>query len=583
MRVLISMFLCVGSLLALEIDMSNPSAILATAYGAEASENCGTDIALGDVNGDGIADLVFNASRANIDRGRVYILFGGSGFGGNYYMTGDADVTINGIDELDNIFEIALGDFNGDGMKDILIGVSNGDGLGNAYTNAGEAYIFYGRTSWPSSMSLSSANVYIYNTELGGGDPDGSAFLGSMLAAPNLNGDAYDDIVLSATGANYGSRIDAGCTYVIWGSASLPGTIQLPGGANAAFYNPDSYDMHQYTSAQYLFRAHTLGKGNLNGDSYEDLIIGLYLGDGPGNARKDAGELHIVLGSPSLSGSYDLATWPHPVIYGADTGDWLSRHCSGDVNGDGFDDILANASRSASLGNARPSAGEIYLILGRASWPSSLDMAAGDYRCVFYGAESGDWMDVSAIGDATGDGAPDIIVGGVMADGPGNGRPNCGELNLFRWSNSLPSVIDLLTDTPLVYIYAPQAYDTMGIYSACLVGDPDANGRPNIIVGAAKSTRLGLSGNGQVFVLSYPLELAADESAGGSERFTLIPRPGGFRLVLPEGYSGQVSVYDASGRQIASETVSESWEISLSSGVYLVRAQGLGTGKIAVR
>ncbi|MEO0157829.1 MAG: T9SS type A sorting domain-containing protein, partial [candidate division WOR-3 bacterium] len=318
--------------------------------------------------------------------------------------------------------------------------------------------------------------------------------------------------------------------------------------------------------------------------AFQDIFgDGFYDGDGPGNARKDAGELHIVLGSPSLSGSYDLATWPHPVIYGADTGDWLSRHCSGDVNGDGFDDILANASRSASLGNARPSAGEIYLILGRASWPSSLDMAAGDYRCVFYGAESGDWMDVSAIGDATGDGAPDIIVGGVMADGPGNGRPNCGELNLFRWSNSLPSVIDLLTDTPLVYIYAPQAYDTMGIYSACLVGDPDANGRPNIIVGAAKSTRLGLSGNGQVFVLSYPLELAADESAGGSERFTLIPRPGGFRLVLPEGYSGQVSVYDASGRQIASETVSESWEISLSSGVYLVRAQGLGTGKIAVR
>ncbi len=584
MRILIGLMLCAGSLLAVDIDMSNPSTILATAYGAEAGEYCGTDIDTGDVNGDGITDLVFNAPNASSAMGRVYILFGGSGFGGDYYMTADADVAITGVDALDNIFEVAVGNFNGDGMKDILVGVSNGDGLGNAYTNAGEAYILYGRASWPASMSLSSANVYIYNTELSGGDPDGSAFLASMLAAPNLNGDAYDDIVLSATGANYGARIDAGCTYVIWGSASLPATIQLPGGANAAFYNPDSYDMHQYTGSQYLFRAHTLGQGNLNGDSYEDLIIGLYLGDGPGNARPDAGELHMILGSASLAGSYDLATWPHPVIYGADAGDWLSRNCTGDANGDGIDDILANASSANSVGNGRTDAGEIYLILGRTSWPSSLDMAAGDYRCVFYGAEAYDWMDASAIGDVTDDGISDLVVGAVMGDGPGNTRLNCGELYVIPWSASLPSAIDLLSYTPLVYIYAPLAYDTMGIYSACLVGDPDANGRPNIVVGAAKSTRLGRAGNGQVFVLNYPPELAADESAGEPASFTLTPRPGGFLLVLPPDYVGNVSAYDASGREIASAAAKDRWELrSLVPGVYLVIVDGLGTGKVAVR
>lgn len=583
MRICISLILFAGSLVALDIDMSNPSALLATAYGAEAGENCGTDMDLGDVNGDGIPDLVFNASRANQDRGRVYIIFGGSGFGGNYYMTGNADVTINGLDALDNIFEIALGDFNGDDMMDILIGVSNGDGLGNAYTNAGEAYIFYGRTTWPATMSLSSANVYIYNTELGGGNPDGSAFLGSMLTAPNLNGDAYDDIVLSATGANYGARIDAGCTYVIWGSASLPATIQLPGGANAAFYNPDSYDMHWYTGSQYLFRGHTLGMGNLNGDSYEDLIIGLYLGDGSGNARPDAGELHIILGSPSLSGTYDLATWPHPVIYGADAGDWLSRNCTGDANGDGIDDILANASSSNSVGNGRTDAGEIYLIMGRTNWPASLDMAAGDYRCVFYGAEPYDWMDASAIGDFTGNGSADLIVGAVMGDGPGNSRSNCGEIYVIPWSASLPNIIDLLSYTPLVYIYAPQAYDTMGIFSACLIGDPDANGRPNLIVGAAKSTRLGRAGNGQVFVLSYPEELAADETAGSPTGFALAARPGGFVLLLPPGYEGTVSVYDASGRQVASSPARDRWVLNLAPGVYLVMLEGLGTRKVVVR
>jgi len=584
MRILAGLILCAGGLLALDIDMSNPSSILATAYGAEAGEYCGTDIDTGDVNGDGITDLVFTAPNASSAMGRVYILFGGSGFGGDYYMAGGANVTITGVDVADNIFEVALGDFNGDRIKDILVGVSNGDGLGNAYTNAGEAYILYGRASWPSSMSLTSANVYIYNTELGGGDPDGSAFLGSMLAAPNLNGDAYDDIVLSAPGANYGSRVDAGCTYVIWGSASLPGTIQLPSGANAAFYNPDSYDMHQYTGSQYLFRAHTLGWGNLNGDSYEDLIIGLYLGDGPGNARPDAGELHIILGSPSLSGTYDLATWPHPVIYGADAGDWLSRNCTGDVNGDGIDDILANASSANSLGNARPDAGEIYLILGRTSWPASLDMAAGDYRCVFYGAEAYDWMDASAIGDATDDGTPDIVVGAVMADGPGNSRPNCGELYVIPWSASLPSSIDLLSYTPLVYIYGAQANDTIGVYSSCLVGDPDINGRPNIIVGAAKSTRLGRAGNGQVFVLNYPQELAANEVANNDDNFTIRPMHGGFLLLLPQGYSGNVSVYDASGRQAVSSFAKDRWELrSLVPGVYLVIVEGLGTGKVAVR
>lgn len=584
MRILSGLLLCVGSLLAVDIDMSIPSTILATAYGAEAGEFCGTSIDTGDVNGDGITDLVFNASTAAGGMGRVYILFGGSGFGGDYYMTGDADVSITGVDLLDNIFGIAVGDFNGDGMKDILAGVSNGDGLGNAYTNAGEAYILYGRASWPATMSLSSANVYIYNTELSGGDPDGSAFMASMVAAPNLNGDAYDDIVMSAPGANYGARVDAGCTYVIWGSASLPATIQVPGAANASFYNPDSYDMHQYTGSQYLFRAHTLGWGNLNGDSYEDLLVGLYLGDGPGNARADAGELHLIPGSASLAGSYDLAVWSHPVLYGAEAGDWFSRLSTGDADGDGIDDIMVSASSANSVGNGRTDAGEIYLIMGRTSWPSSLDMAAGDYRSVFYGAEAYDWMDVSAIGDVTDNGSADLIVGGVMADGPGNSRLNCGEMNVIPYSASLPSSIDLLSYTPLLYIYAPLAYDSMGVYSACLVGDPDNNGRPNIIVGAAKSTRLGRAGNGQVFILSYPPELAVDETAEKPGSFTLTPRPGGFLLVLPQGYAGNVSVYDASGREIASAPARDRWELrSLVPGVYLIIVEGLGTGKVAVK
>ena len=211
-------------------------------------------------------------------------------------------------------------------------------------------------------------------------------------------------------------------------------------------------------------------------------------------------------------------------------------------------------------------------------------MAAGDYRCLFYGAEAYDWMDASAIGDATDDGTPDIVVGAVMADGPGNSRPNCGELYVIPWSASLPSSIDLLSYTPLVYIYGAQANDTIGVYSACLVGDPDINGRPNIIVGAAKSTRLGRSGNGQLFVLNYPPELAADETAGKPGSFTLTTRPGGFLLLLPSSYAGNVSVYDASGREIASAPARDRWELrSLAPGVYLVIVEGLGTGKVAVR
>lgn len=148
----------------------------------------------------------------------------------------------------------------------------------------------------------------------------------------------------------------------------------------------------------------------MNRDGFDDLLIGAYHAQSTGNTKSFAGESYVLFGGASLPITIDLATLGTAgiTIFGADTLDFSSGSVSlaGDVNGDGFDDLLIGADAADASGNTKSNAGEIYVIFGGVSLPTTINLAnLGTAGMTIFGAEAGDYSgrSVSSAGDVNGD------------------------------------------------------------------------------------------------------------------------------------------------------------------------------------
>lgn len=442
----------------------------------------------GDVNGDGVDDLVLAAPPASGGASDVFVIYGSSSLSGDIDLLTNADVHISGPSGFSHVgleALVATGDINNDNKDDILLGspftesvyiiygsdnlpisidinnseqdvtilAKSGSAFGSAALEVGdvnddqigdiilgtpvanEVFIIYGSATLPSTIDLDNGGEDVHITGATSGDGLGG---GGVFKLGDFNDDAIVDVLLTAPGADGPSdaRSGAGEAYVVFGSSSLPATISLSNGEeDVLIYGADGGDNLGDTNASAV--------GDINGDNIDDIIIGAWRGRGSSNSLERAGEVYVILGSSTLSGTIDLNNGDEDtVIYGRSSKNDLSRGgiVTGDINNDGKDDLIMPAFASKSINDSRTQVtGELHVVYGSNSLASTVDLANDEGDIVLYGATNGDEFSATvslrhpsiAVGDWNDDGTPDFASSAWKADGPSEGRGNAGEVYLF--------------------------------------------------------------------------------------------------------------------------------------------------------
>lgn len=373
----------------------------------------------GDINGDGFDDLIF----ASHD-GEVYVIFGkATPFEpviGIPDIDGDNGFSIKGISSIDSLGRSvhSIGDMNGDGYDDIIVSDYRAENYGPE-NDSGESYVIFGKgTPFSPSLDLNSldgTNGFI----IPGLDPDDRSGW-SVSGAGDVNGDGLADIIVGALLAEDGSIDKTGESYVIFGKSETFSTL----------FNLTTLDGTNGFLIQGGIENGRLGSsvssaGDINGDGFDDIIIGAW-----GVGREEDGSqgrayviygketgFNPVINTDNLDGLNGFAL---QGINLADSFGW-SVSSAGDVNGDGFDDLIIGAR---DVDNLYQSNGESYLIYGKAE-PFEPLLKMTDLNGINGFSISKDspngWIgfSVSSTGDINNDGYDDIIIGVPREDSNG--------------------------------------------------------------------------------------------------------------------------------------------------------------------
>ncbi len=352
------------------IDIDSLSAT--RVVGAGPAENAGFAVAgAGDINGDGLADLLVGAPRAQrgdkVQAGKAYIIYGRPGRPAVLDLEKDADVTIKGGEAYGRLgWSVAgVGDLNGDGSPDIAIGAPFEDPGG--FVNGGRVLVLFGSPNLPPVIDAR-APLNGAGFRLAAGSIEER--LGWSVAGGDVNADGRPDLIAGAPYSRsfiqYSHGRERGRVYLVFGADSYPETITFFDMASFGVVIEGENDWWRTGAA-------VAAIGDFNADGKDDFAVGAPRATPA--SFPNAGALYILFGRPDWPVMLSLHQWPDYGIR-IQAKRSRARFASsvaglGDHSGNEGSDVAAGAPLQSLLGG--PCAGQVSVFTGE-SIPRPTDL-----------------------------------------------------------------------------------------------------------------------------------------------------------------------------------------------------------------
>jgi hypothetical protein len=427
---------------------------------AESYDEFGRNLGAGDYNCDGYTDLAIGVrgedlvrERATLkDAGAVNVIYGGpnglqaDAGPGNQFWTQDSDGVLDRAESHDSFgWTIVIGtastDFNGDGCDDLVVS-SLGEDVG-AVTNAGAANAIYGS---PGGLDANAGPGNQFWSQDSAGILDQAEPFDNCarsFSSADFNADGYDDLAWGCETEDLEldpTIVDAGAVNLIYGG---PNGLQAPAGPGNQFWSENDLDASDGAEDGDWFGRTGLMAGDLNGDGYGDLAVGILLEDV--GSVIDTGAAAVIYGGPNGlqtdagPGNQFFSQDSEGILDQSEPKDTFARYLDiGDFNADGYDDLAVGVEAEDLEILHVSNAGATSVIYGSAH---GLDPNAGPGNQFWTerelpssdGSESNDRMGrMLAAGDFNGDGVADLAVGVPSEDI--NGQSSAGAVALLYGS-----------------------------------------------------------------------------------------------------------------------------------------------------
>ncbi|MDQ3022055.1 MAG: FG-GAP-like repeat-containing protein [Bacteroidota bacterium] len=403
----------------------------------------------GDVNGDGFDDVIIGApfyDNNHANEGKVFVYLG-SLIG--LLNTATWSAVSNQADSYFGWSVSTAGDVNNDGYSDIIIGANSYD---QGQTDEGRAFVYHGSISGLSLTPNWTGECNQSNSQYGW----------AVSTAGDLNNDGYSDVVVGAPLFD-NVQSDEGRAFIYFGSAS---GLSNPVSQTAESNQPTAHFGGSVSTA-----------ADVNGDGFSDIIVGANTYDNP---LRDQGCSFVYLGS--ATGIASTSNWSTPNIQSFFSFLGCSVSSAGDINGDGYSDIITGAD---SYDNVETDEGKVFVYYGSATGlPATANWTTESNQPYAHMGNS-----VSGAGDFNNDGYSDVIIGAKEFD---NGQSNEGGAFIyFGSSTGLSNVSNVSMESNQINSY-------FGTSVSC-AGDVNADGYSDVIVGAYIYDN-GQSNEGRAFV-----------------------------------------------------------------------------------